>query len=416
MATAIPSISPGEAIPLPVRMTREENKKEDAPAAPPSRPARSYLDLPKAGCLLEADSAGPIEELGKLLEAEGLSKIVKFEIVEGNKILFHLSAHDLWALALANPKLRPYFGNTHSSCFFHETYKDRQFSEKGLSEISSDKAKVVYSLIEQANRHFQSNSAPAPVEFSFETWKFEESHLRDAYEKFQGVCIGENHFHVQPKRFLFENLELLRDLGVKTLFMEHFDYDAHQPLLDAYFDNPDAELSPLLLALEKGRSSRYQCSITYPEILRKAKACGIRIVGIDTNVARNVTCTRAYQEDPLERVRAMNFVAKAIIEREKGDGKYLAYMGAGHAGTQTLYRKDKPLEVLSTSPGLADLLQCPFISISDSEGLVTYRNVTDSLAETPGIKRIVKHIHLLALRPKSYQKLLLPPSIAFGFV
>ena len=51
----------------------------------------------------------------------------------------------------------------------------------------------------------------------------------------------------------------------------------------------------------------------------------------------------------------MNFVAQQIIERERGDGKFIALMGYAHADT------------MEGVPGMSQILGCPNVLIRDSK-------------------------------------------------
>lgn len=275
------------------------------------------------------------------------------------------------------------------------------------SYIDFSKAECA-SLVEQAKLYFRSNPAPLPVDFTFKAEETDKEILASVYKEYQGLCIGEAHDHVSPKKFLIDNMETLRDLGVKTIFYEGLLYDEHQSLLDLYFDTPDAEIPILLQTLLEDRSDQYgfQRPYTHLDLLRKAKQCGIRIVGINTSVSTEACGEK--QENPFwSRLWAMNFQAPQIIEREKGDGLYIALMGQAHAPTMTKYDKDDSSRIQYRSPGMADLLQCPLINIRDSDRVVPPRvNVADSEyyadSDQPWIQ---KHIHLKLFRPvKSSEK------------
>lgn len=366
---------------------------------------RSYIEFPRADCILEADTDEIIDEFIALLDEEGISKILKYEIIDDTTIRFQHSRAELEALVFVYPKLYPYFVDDYDwSCFFQEKYNYRHGSIKGLCESPTAKNTLVRTIVEQANRHFQAHTAPSPVNFTFKADGTDRENLTAAYRRFQGVCTGEYHRDSCPKRFLIDNMETLRDLGVKTVFMENFLYDAHQPLLDHYFETPEAEVPILLKACLEDNPYEFESPYTLVDVLKAAKRCGIRIVGIDTSVANEVGTSDDGKPDPMERVKAMNYVAKRIIEKEKGDGKYLAYMGIAHAATIIQYDDDVPSRVAFQSTGMADLLQCPLLFFKDTEGdeepSQHVNVITGSVANMPWS---IGHVHLELIRSEEVE-------------
>lgn len=382
------------------RIAPEEPREEKEGYSSPTQ--RSYIQFPRGDCVLQAKTATRIEKLRKVLEKEGLLPHLKFKI-EGRRIFFQHSREELIALGEKYPKLIPYFSNNDRiPCFFRETVKVPRPSKKGLSESINPKIKLVRSLVQQANRYFQENPVSPPVNFTFKTDASDKENLQAVYKQFQGLCLGETHSDINPKKFLLENMETLRDLGVKTLFMEDFLYDTQQTLLDQYFQATDQPFLLQVFVEHWTATYGFPPLYGYEEILKKAKQCGIRIVGIDTSIANEVDTSEYGKKDPMERLRTMNFVAQQIIAKEKGDGKYLALMGSLHATTITQFFKNSSTRVAYTSPGMADLLQCPLIVIEDNENgqektpRVNISRIDNS--EVPAWHE--KHIHLHLQRSK----------------
>lgn len=385
-----------------IKRLKPEKGESIAPSA--TRP-RSYIQFPTADCVLEADAQGTIEALQNILETEGLLQHMRVEFVHGpiSKVRFQHGRAELAAISHKYSKIAPFFCNAKDYCFFKEEFEDQRPSLMGLSESPTSKRTLVRSLVDAADRHFAFAPARSPVEFTFEAGATDREHLEAAYRRFQGLCIGECHLDGNPKKFLIDNMEILRDLGVKTLFMEDYLYDTQQPLLDHYFETPDAKPPLLVKTFQDGWSEAYgfKAPYTYVDILRKAKSLGIRIVGIDTSAANEMGIGSSGKPNPMARLRAMNYVAQQIIDREKGEGKYLAFMGGLHAGTITQYDKDEPSRVAFTSTGMADLLQCPLIMVEDSRDgseKPTLVNIARKDGGDPAWHE--KHIHLLLVRPK----------------
>ena len=180
-------------------------------------------------------------------------------------------------------------------------------------------------------------------------------------ENAQGFCLGEGHIFQSQIQFLINSMQDFRKLGVTKLFLEAVFYDSIiQNQLDDYFLDPDpsAEI-PLLV---RYRMSLGKYAHEHLELIRVAKRETIRIVGIDINLSYNADGSF---EDPCiasrMRLIAMNYAATQIIQHEKGEGKFIALMGAAH-GSKVEYI-DQGLSV----PGVADLLGIPFIVILDAD-------------------------------------------------
>lgn len=168
-----------------------------------------------------------------------------------------------------------------------------------------------------------------------------------------GICLAEEHGGEpgkQSKKFLIDNMGQLHASGVRTIFVEHL-YVEYQAMVDAYLEGKnmspvlDQALTKLDSALAEGANVR--------GMLDKAKAIGMRVVGIDSVTARVST------QDPLRgqrRAARMNQVAAEVIQREqKRGGKFLVLAGADH---------------INTSPhgisGLAQILGAHAIQVDDS--------------------------------------------------
>lgn len=173
-------------------------------------------------------------------------------------------------------------------------------------------------------------------------------------KNFDGVFVGEGHGQTSPIRFLIDNLENFKKAGVTTLFTEYFTHDTMQRHLDAYMSSPSDEMHPVLKAVvetfDKFRDRKYNVA----NLLKKAKALGIRIVAADTSDAN-----APGDKNTKMGIKAMNYAAYQIIERERGAGKFVAWIGQNYGTTVQVAG--------STIPGLADLFQCPFLIFQDSD-------------------------------------------------
>ncbi len=141
--------------------------------------------------------------------------------------------------------------------------------------------------------------------------------IPDLLQKYDGLCIGEDHMSICSKRFLIENMAEMKANGVTTLFLEHLLADSSQKWLDEYSHSPSG--SPMPPYLKNYLSLLDGCFYTdirynYAELVRSAKEAGIRVVAIDTTVSAFPVTTVELIE---KRLLAMNFVAKQIMDREK---------------------------------------------------------------------------------------------------
>ncbi|MFT5318292.1 MAG: hypothetical protein ACI8RA_001555 [Chlamydiales bacterium] len=151
-------------------------------------------------------------------------------------------------------------------------------------------------------------------------------------EKVPGICIGESHEDPEPKKMLIENMDYLRESGVKTIFLEHLFYDSPmQEMLDQYCKNKENEMPPLLCehlkSLDEGfllATSRYN----FTRLVEAAKKEGIRVVGLDTVASYECGFSARAGAQGGDRFLGMNYVAQEIMKKEKG--KFVALMGEAH--------------------------------------------------------------------------------------
>ncbi|MCE0723515.1 MULTISPECIES: hypothetical protein [Legionella] len=152
----------------------------------------------------------------------------------------------------------------------------------------------------------------------------------------QGIYLGEIHHHKFPKKFLTENLEYFKQLGIKTLFFEFLFYDRHQTLLDAYLNSPSEELPPELAAYLHFKDVASGCGFSgYTDVVKAAKKAGIRVVALDSYPAI-LSCIKGFQikylgGDEYFRIHSFNGNAAKIIEKESNGEPYLAFLGFDHS-------------------------------------------------------------------------------------
>lgn len=237
------------------------------------------------------------------------------------------------------------------------------FSEKSPEEKSLYLTRKKSSeLIDQATDFFEKSPHPEPVKCNLEQKDFPLI-LDEIFKTkaFKGLCIGEHENYIAPKKLLIENMQRLKDLGVTTLFLEHIKYDVHQQELDDWFEqritNP-VDTTEFLSRLDE----KYRLFLPYSftELVYKAHEVGIRVIAIDSSASaiagNHCETAQSYVSSAKQRIKALNFKAIQIMT-ERISGKYIVLTGTDHGSTTLTYEK---------IPGISELMQCPFVIISDS--------------------------------------------------
>ncbi len=237
--------------------------------------------------------------------------------------------------------------------------------QDGQSVVASPKFQSAEDLLAEANAYFAQRDSDIPEQsylnhFSEIPTKVSPNEFfrQMLYQDIVGLCIGESHTDSGTKKLLIENMEVLKGLGVDTLFLEGLFYDTSlQTCLNDYFNSSNGELPGMLKiqlneldSLVRPEASPYN----YTSLIIAAKQAKIRIVGIDTGVS-------ALCGDPTfkikERATAMNYVAQTIIQKERGPGKYIVLVGGGHVS------KIKEVNVV----GLSELIHCPSLRVTKAK-------------------------------------------------
>lgn len=229
-----------------------------------------------------------------------------------------------------------------------------------LHPVQSSRDAIVQRIAElsQAADVYLSRANPAYVPVPESTQK--KDVIETLLKNRAGICIGESsHSDITPKKFLIENMQKFKQEGVTTLFLEHVFYDSTQKWMDEYLKSPPGTPMPLYLErylsdLDYGQNNLSKEN-TFINVVKAAKMAGIRVVGTDTVVSY---LSGAHDKEGIvdeeARVKGMNVTAAQIIEREKGKGKFIAFMGGAHVGS------------MHGIPGVANLLHCPSMLIEDN--------------------------------------------------
>jgi hypothetical protein len=208
--------------------------------------------------------------------------------------------------------------------------------------VKSDSTKT---LLEEAESFYQIHGPFHPVDTSGIEGASGIDVIDQLFSRFQGICIGEHHFTYVAMSFIIRNMDFFKKSGVTNIFIEHF-YDNFQEQLDRYLFKGEPFKDSTMQNMFSW-AKKYPSSISEYHIALAAAERGIRVVCIDTNESsQNGKSENDY------RLKTMNYFAANIIHREKGDGKFIAFMGSGHLNTY-----------YEICPGVAELTQTPSILI-----------------------------------------------------
>ncbi|WP_200985822.1 membrane-targeted effector domain-containing toxin [Pseudomonas cichorii] len=152
-----------------------------------------------------------------------------------------------------------------------------------------------------------------------------------------GLVIGESHAELGSKKFLIDNMRLLRKLNVRTLYMEHLLNDFHLQDLKTFAEsgNMPGNLKTYLRNLDTGHHTDPMGQYTFLELVNAANENHIRIQPLD--------CMASYRlvgmndPDGLLRIKMMNYFAHTTLQADAPNlgpkGKWLALVGNAHANT-----------------------------------------------------------------------------------
>ncbi|MBI6670410.1 membrane-targeted effector domain-containing toxin [Pseudomonas syringae] len=160
--------------------------------------------------------------------------------------------------------------------------------------------------------------------------------LETLYRHAEGLVIGESHASVASKKLIIDNLPLLSQQNVKTLYMEHLLSDLHQADLDRFLET--GQMSKTLLhdlkTLDRGHHTDPDGIYTFERLIIGARQQGLEIRAID--------CASSYHlkgiagEQSITRQQMMNYFASRTIRRHQevvGSHKWIALVGNSHSNT-----------------------------------------------------------------------------------
>ncbi|RMQ41185.1 hypothetical protein ALQ04_02009 [Pseudomonas cichorii] len=152
-----------------------------------------------------------------------------------------------------------------------------------------------------------------------------------------GLVIGESHAELGSKKFLIENMRLLRKLNVKTLYMEHLLNDFHLQDLRklAQSGRMPSTLKTYLKSLDAGHNTDPMGQYTFLELVKAAAENHIRIQPIDCMASYRIIGME--DSNRLLRIKMMNYFAHTTIQSDIPSlgptDKWVALVGNAHANT-----------------------------------------------------------------------------------
>ncbi len=252
----------------------------------------------------------------------------------------------------------------------------------------------------------------------------EKAFIETLYRHRSGLVLGESHADEFSKQFLIKHMELLRDQGVKTLYVEHLFTDLHQADLDTFHRTTQMprNLRAYLRVQDKGHMFEYTGTNTYTNVLIAANKYGLRIRALDCAASYHVKGIRGLDG----RFTLFSYFAHHVINADQlaqGAHKWVAFMGSGHTDLHRLVpgiaqmQDAVSLHVRDVVPSLARSLHRNTWERADISGGLALRSdfkieVASSrlraqpAAPVPDRTRLRLKGHFLIERPSSTQTLL----------
>ncbi|NVZ72411.1 membrane-targeted effector domain-containing toxin [Pseudomonas costantinii] len=183
----------------------------------------------------------------------------------------------------------------------------------------------------------------------------ERHFIERLYQQKLGLVIGESHSAQSSKQFLIQHMKLLKQQGVKTLYVEHLLTDLHQHELDILHDSlkMPSYLKAYLKQQDHGHMLNYQGPNTYTNVVKAANKYGIRVRALD--------CTASYHtkgaRGATPRNTLFSYFATEVIKADQiafGPHKWVAFMGSAHTDINLLV------------PGIAQLQDAVSLHVRDA--------------------------------------------------
>lgn len=243
----------------------------------------------------------------------------------------------------------PTRGTLHDLAYLKRRGLDREyfFSDPDMTTVREQFFALRATLQNDARRILTTDLAPRPRLPVIDPQPSAAEFIQRLYQQTDGVVVGEFHASIGSKKFIIDNLPLLVQQNVKTLYMEHLLTDLHQLDLDRFFETGvmSDNLLSSLRSLDNGHMTDPAKVYNFEKLVIKAQQHGLEIRAID--------CAASYHlkglshETATSRQQMMNYFASRTIRRHQaimGKHKWVALVGNSHANTYA-----------QSVPGLAEL-------------------------------------------------------------
>ena len=188
-------------------------------------------------------------------------------------------------------------------------------------------------LDKAAKESFAAYTPPARPDFTnLATATDEKAFIKQLYRQWVGLIIAEAHSDTSSKAFLIKYMKLLKEQGVKTLYVEHLLTDLHQAALEHFYNtaNMPATLKRYLRMQDRRQMLGYSGVNTYTNVINAANKYGIRVRALD--------CTASYHTKGMSALNSrealFSYFANEVIKADQaavGPHKWVAFMGNAHA-------------------------------------------------------------------------------------
>lgn len=212
-------------------------------------------------------------------------------------------------------------------------------------------------LLADADQYLSEVVLPSRVELPDLTPNMSQrAFIQAVYGKAQGMVVGESHGMISGKRLIIDNLQTLKEQGVKTLYFEHLLSD---------LDGPDLATLNTRRTLSKGLKQELQIQdsgnhvppgqpYTFLSVVEQASKVGIDVVAIDC--AASYRISNMFYTGAAHRQRMFSYYASKVIQEHQaanGAHKWVALVGNSHANT------------FKRVPGLAEINRAIGLRVAD---------------------------------------------------
>ncbi len=176
------------------------------------------------------------------------------------------------------------------------------------------------------------------------------------------LVIGEVHHHLTPKRFLIENMGLLKEKGYNVIFLEHIDQQEYGSDLRSLQNNIFSDkIRDKLSRMDSGFMEHLRDDLktiyNFTAVVNAAMKHGIEVVGLDVDEEN----WRKYKSGEYRMCYFNDNARNVILDKgkeyknnQKKDPKWLCLVGSGHLKTRY------------GIPGICDIIDVQALLVTDA--------------------------------------------------